>query len=405
MLFGMGSKKEEAYVDELEALLNSLFDKKAGSLGSKGSSIADQLARARVQFSDACKKFEEVNDEPEAEYFFIDNINFIKGQKLAYTKALRRILDDWTISSSAFPTLHAKYSQLLSGTDMFIKDVLRSNNNFKKVLRAYPDYLDLFKGSFSLIERLTESLRNELERTSSAFSEYNKLKRDLDGLNQLMDELSAAKQNMLDLTERIGSKAHADNAVLSPPDSIFESRKALSDINAEIVALRQRIADLTLPLDRVSKKFDHNAHRKRELNRFIENPAGSISLESDYNDFKTLLEEMRVQLDEEKIEGKNEPRVRSALSKLANADLYGMILQLRSLQEKHTSINEEIRLGEERLSRAKEAERNSMIVLESKDSLSKRISELDSRIEKSKEGVEMLFLEYYGKKLLIKINK
>ena len=201
MFFGGKPKPEAIGLSALDQFLNSLFDKKLAGMDSKASRAAKELASAKSRFGEACQKFEEVAAEPQLEYFFIDNVNFIKGQKLAYSKALRRIMADWDTSESSASTIHGKYSAILSNAERFVGEVLKANTNFKKVLQAYPGHLDRFKGSFSLIERLTESLRNELGKAAPALSEYRTISGNLSRLHSLKEEAEAIDRDTLQINE------------------------------------------------------------------------------------------------------------------------------------------------------------------------------------------------------------
>ena len=167
MLFGKGDKAEEVESGELDALLNSLFNRKIGSFGSKASGITKDLERARLQFGDACRKFDQLNAEPEVENIYIDTSAFVKSQKGFYSTALRRVIEDWEIFGAESSNAYNKYMMVLSNAERFINETLRTNSNFKKVLLSYPDHLDNFKKSFSLIERYRDNLKNELSRVEN----------------------------------------------------------------------------------------------------------------------------------------------------------------------------------------------------------------------------------------------
>lgn len=409
MLFGFGGrpKTEAVGLDMLDSLLSSLFDSKLKALEARGSRTVKELSSARGRFGEACQKFEGVADEPQLEYFFIDNVNFIKGQKLAYTKALRRIMAEWEIPDSGASTIYERYSAIASGAGRFIGEVLGANTNFKKVLQAYPGRLDLFKGSFSLIERLTESLRNELGRAAPALAEYRNINNQLSRLHSLKDEADAMRREML----QMGEAAHhgTESAESSEEQGILVGisgkRGELSEVNRESSLLHQRIARLTGALERPSKKFDHVVQRKRGLNQFIRDPIGSLNSGSDYGDFRALIDEMAKQVESGGIEAKNTVRIREAVAELIDADIYGMVEGYKRLGQRASSLQGEIKSLEDRLARLGDERKSSQRASESKESVGRRAAETAARMDGVKGEIERLFLEYYGRRISITVEQ
>ena len=407
MFFGGKPKPEAVELSALDQFLNSLFDKKLAGLDSKSSRTVKEFASAKSRFGEACQKFEEVAAEPQLEYFFIDNVNFIKGQKLAYSKALRRIIADWDTSESSASTIHGKYSAILSNAERFVGEVLKANTNFKKVLQAYPGHLDMFKGSFSLIERLTESLRNELGRAAPALSEYRTISGNLSRLHSLKEEAEAIGRDMLQINEAAKQNPESpesfDGQRIS--EAISAKQSTLSEISRESSVLHQRIMHLTAPLERPSKKYDHIEQKKKGLNLFIKDPIGSLNSESDYGILMSLINEMADKFESGGIETKDADKVRESVAELANADIYGMVGEYRLLQQKALAIHNEIKSLESSHARFREAMSNSKRASESKESMRRRAAEIGAKLETAKAEVECMFLAYYGKRISIVIGQ
>ncbi len=367
---------------------------------------ARELESARSRFADACGRFEAVSAEPQLEYFFIDNVNFIKGQKLAYSKALRRIIAEWGASDAASPTIHGRYSAVLSNAESFVNEVLRANTNFKKVLQAYPDHLDLFKGSFTLIERLTESLRGELNRAAPALSEYRNLSGKLSKLHSFNEEIEAIEG---DISNNVASGQDPGGAEAGEEQRISEEISAkqgeLAEIGRESSLLHQSITRLTGPLERPSKKFDHIVQRKRGLNAFIKEPFESLGSESDYNSFKELMNELSEQIDAGSIETKNAARLKESVAELLGANIYGMVSRYRLLAHDASSLRGAISALDGRIARLRDARNSSRKASEGKESMRRRASEAAARMEGVKAEVERLFLEYYNKRISIIIGQ
>ena len=402
MFFGGKPKPEAIDPNGLELLLNSSFDKKLSGLDSKASRTAKDLESAKSKFSDACQKFDEVTAEPQLEYFFIDNVNFIKGQKIAYSKALRRIISEWDPSDGTASTIHGRYSTILSNTERFREEVLRTNANFKKVLQAYPGHLDLFKGSFSLIERLTESLRNELGRTSPALSEYRTLNDKISKLHLLIEETESIKR---ELSQNEGAPKPVHGAMDAEVDRISKSisakQKELSETSGESSQMQQKIMHLVAPLERPSKKFDHIVQRKRGLNSFISSPIINLNSEADHSALINLLNEMKEKLDSGDIEEKNPERIKESIAELADSNIYAMVVKYKDLLQKVSFIRDEAQsLGAE-LAKLNEAKNSSRKASESKESMRRRATEIAANAASTKNEVERLFLEYYDKRISI----
>ncbi len=83
---------------------------------------------------------------------------------------------------------------------------------------------------------------------------------------------------------------------------------------------------LILPLERISKKFDHLSVRKTTLSEFIADSTSRINNEGDYQEFKQLLSELRKSINEDKVEAKNNTRINESISELIDSNLYGDIL-------------------------------------------------------------------------------
>lgn len=116
------------------------------------------------------------------------------------------------------------------------------------MLQAYPDHLDLFKGSFTLIERLTESLRGELNRAAPALSEYRNLSGKLSKLHSFNEEIEAIEG---DISNNVASGPDPGGAEAGEEQRISEEISAkqgeLAEIGRESSLLHQSITRLTGP--------------------------------------------------------------------------------------------------------------------------------------------------------------
>ena len=402
MLFGPSNKIEEIRLEKLDDALNIAFNGKLNNLEAKASRIIKDLSNVKAQFTEACDKFERLEAEPENENIYIDTASFVKSQKGYYSKTLKSLINEWGLYPDEPSNIHNKYDTILANTENFINGILQTNNRFKKVLYSYADHLDLFKKYFSMIERYRDSLKNEIARTENEFVEYNNLNEKIIELTSLMEEFQFINKNITSLNETIkfGNSDEKSNEQ-DVQNELLEKEKELSGLNQEISTLRNRITSSTLPLERPSRKLDHISSRKRQLHTFITDPISNINSEQDMNEFRVLLEELKKSVQAGTIDVKNNARTSDIASEILKIDLYGMITDLKTLQTKKNTLQDEIKFLQNIMSKLKETKNSSKKTAEEMDLMKKRQEELNSKIKHTKSGAESLFLQYYKKRLSI----
>lgn len=401
MLFGRGGKAEEIEFGQLEDLLNSSFDQKLKNFDAKNSSTIKELPRARLQFSEACRGFEELNVEPEIENYYINNANFIKTQKNFYSNALKRIVNDWDATTIEAPNVYSKYNLVLSNTEKFVNETLKTNNSFRQVLHSYAKYLDSFKKSFAFIERLRDSLKTGLDRMDRELSEYNILTDRIRKLVLLKEELELVNKTINEFSSG-GSPYQGDTASETEIlKSIGQKESELSNLNATNSNLHNKISAITVPLERPSRKLDHIATRKRQLYQFIADPINNLNDESDYKEFIVLVEELKKSVDSGVIDTKNNSKIAETISELLTTDLYSMIMTYKSHQKKESDLRAEIRVSRSILNKIKEDRYNSEKMIKDAELLKKRAIEIAKDTEIAKSTISKLFLEYYKKGISI----
>jgi chromosome segregation ATPase len=404
MLFGKGGRKaEEVKAEELEGYLDSLFDAKLGSLESRASNIVKELSRARLQFANSSKSFGELNAEPELEYFFIDNINFIKGQKLSYTKTLNRLIEEWTVErdDKSVTNRYAKYAQILSDADSFIKEVLKANNNFKKVLQSYPDHLDKFKSSFSLVERYTESLKNEISKNESLFTEYRIVSNGIHEMKKARERCISIDESIRTLGERASIKKEETNPEAEIQSRITEREAELSRLNGEISLLSAKISSAATAIERPARKFDHISGRKMQLHKFLENPLNSMNSEEDHREFISMLKLLKGSIEEGKIEAKNPQKLLEYVNELIDMDIYEKSQKITGLQHERSNATRdiaELRVQSEKYSVSRS---NSENAIKNIESLKAEAANCTAKANDAKAALEALFLRYYSKSISI----
>lgn len=405
MLFGRGGD-ERVSMDQLDGVLDASFNRKLGALENRASSITRDMERARSRFEGACSDFEKLNAEPEKRNMYINDMGVIKSQKQFYSNALKRITDTWEVSAQS-PNIYAKYNAILGNAQEFINETLKANKSFNSVLFSYSNHLDNLKRTFSTIERHAESLRNELNRVHEELSEYNSVSEGITKLKALQVELEAIRKGVGALSENVVSKEKGGtgNEEAEILDNISKARAELAGTNASISGLVNKITSVTMPLERPSRKLDHISPRKRPLLGFIEDPIGRIKNDSDYKEFTMLIEELRKSVDSGSIDAKNAAKTNEDISRLLNADIYAIMLQIDAMKGKRSGLEEIIRSLEISLERLRRDRGNSEKAVKDIESMKANMANLEAGVNIAKGQVEQLFMKHYNRKLLIVAGK
>jgi len=404
MFFGRGDNKtEDVKITALYGLLNSLFDAKLKNSGSRASRYVKELNDARHSYEKACKGFAAITADPHVENPYIDFTSTLKDQKNSYTITLIRILGDWNLAVPEGPNLYERYSKVLSRTEYFIEETLKANNKFKYVLYTYGNYFGDFKRSFALIERQRDLLKGELASVQDELSEYNILKGKIDTLGILGKELNTAKDMVNSLNESLTSaSSNSKEAEYIRLEGALDSQeKELQELNRKISEINVRVSQLTLPLERVSKKFDHLSIRKTTLSEFIADSTSRIKSETDYQEFRQLLSELKQSINEGKIEAKNNSRVKESISELLNSNLYVEISALRDLEGRRSELERSLKALRIDLSYIRQSKSSHEKVISEIHSLETGEKETMQRVKDVKAFIEKLFLEYYKKRIRI----
>ena len=404
MFFGRGDDKTEDVREEaLYGLLNSSLDAKLKNTGSRASRYVKELNDARKAYEKACKNFAAVTADPHVENPYIDFTSTLKDQKNSYTITLIRILGDWNPAIPEGQNIYERYSKVLSGTEYFIEETLKANNKFKYVLYTYGNHFGDFKKSFSIIERQRDLLKSELAGVQDELSEYNILKGKLDTLKLLGKELNTAKDMANSLNESLNSATsnskEAEEGRLKT--ALASQEKDLQELNRKISEINVRVSQLILPLERASKKFDHLSVRKTTLSEFITDPTSRINSESDYQEFRQLLAELKKSINEGKVEAKNNSRINESISGLLDSNLYVEIGELRALEGRRSELDRSVRMLRTDLSYIQQSKSSHEKVISEIHSLETGEKEMMQRIKDIKESIEKLFLEYYKKRIRI----
>ncbi len=397
-----GGDAAEVRQDELDALLNSAFDKKLKAIESRADACIGELARGREAYALACEAFENLEAEPDIENPYITNLSSLKEQKRAYSTALNRILRAWSMEVGSGPNMYEGYNATLLKAERFIEETLLVNSKFKQALYSYAEHMSGLKRAFSMIERQRDLLRGMLGRVNRELLEYNAVRERLVSLRMLIDEMklnSDTVESLAATTRPTGDQLSAEEGTLE--NEIAASERDLQRLNAEGSRLRAEMGRLMAPLERAARKFDHASGRKERLSDFIAEPEARMADRAGYEEFRRLLSEMEKALESGSVEIENSPKLKEALAMLMGSNLHGTISALRDLDVKRLELEGGIRRSRAALARlrdSRDSEKRTAAALESAMTHSKDAAEM---LDSTKRSVERLFLEYYDQKIKI----
>jgi len=402
MFFGRRETAERLPPDSLEELLDFLFGKRMTPLESRASGIADELRTAMEQFSEACSEFRELKAEPYTEDLWMPNINSIKSQKEQYAVALKEIANGTSLDVDASMDVYGRYRQLLANVEEMTNSVLRINAKFKPAFYCYSNYLGNFKKASAHIGRLTESLRNELDRRSPEYAQYSALRESILKLKLQGEELAALSGGVAALksNSRLTNDSGVEKTESETRARLSAKASELSVLGEEISRLSNRINLLTAPLERPSKKLDHLTIRKKSLYGFVSDPINMIRNESEWRDFIELVQELKKNVDSGSIEAKNTQELYNSISALLNSDILFMINSLKDLERKRLDLNAEGREFERILADLSSGRESVAKSLRQIEKMERDVAEITKSRESLRAEIEKGFASY-GKRISI----
>lgn len=404
MLFGK-SRPEEVDLDSLDGLLNALFEKKLGQLGTRAFSITSELHRSKESFIDACSRLEALDVAPYTEDLYNVNVNSIKTQKATYAKALKKVTAELSLDSGRGSNSYERYRNVLASVEKTAEEVMKTNAAFKHVMYCYSNHLGLFKKSFSTMERQRDDLRRELDNKFKEAEEYTSISSGIMRLKMEKEEITRLNLSLNALEESVEKRdknaLHREEAELS--EVILSKKAELSRMNKEITGISGNISMMTKALERPAKKFDHLSMRKKPLYPFIENPIASINSKSEYDEFMALLADLKKSLQDGTVDAKNKDSSIDSVSSLMNSNLLENIDLLKASQVRLSGAEEELRLLEQSLSDLRKGGESAAKATSKLADMKKETEGIKEAMSSSKAAVEKMFFDLYGKSILIRM--
>ncbi len=404
MLFGRGKQKdsEDVLVIHLVPLLNELFDRKLGSLEAKAHSIVVGIRASRDAFLEACSAFEASEAEPDREGLRNVSQTFINEQKKAYINALRRILSAEAAGES--DNIYNRYESELANIEYAKNEILKVNARFRLVLESYSNGLDMFRASFSSMERYAKALKAELTLRSREVGEYREILESIQKLVAFREELEEIRKASAD----IGGSAN--EARSSKEQEMSQVRMKISELGERLTAANKGISDiksrisLTMaPLAKATKKYEHGMQSKKVLSYYIENPVDTLfRATEEYGQFYKNVLSLKKEMESGKVDVKNRQQAIAAADFILSGTLSALIEEIGVLESSRKPIVDEM-AELERISRdISRAERGEAERIRSASDIIKEEENIRKAQKMLKGQIESLFERYY--KRLIKID-
>jgi DNA repair exonuclease SbcCD ATPase subunit len=399
MFFDRGNGgSQDVHLNEIRGMANRFLNQKLAQLEEKGSAITGGFGEYRKQFLSACVNLEKLNAEPDTEDIYIQNTSSLSSQKSAYAKSLMRIMEDYSEIAEA-ENVYRKYESVLSSMESIINSIMKSNNAFRLPFLAYSKYLGDFKKIFAGMERLTASLKMELERNRGKFMEYENIVEEVNKLLGLDAEISDMEDNIKRLESDSSAGASEDAGIIDIGKEISKKREELAQAREKLSSLSSRLTHTLSPLERIARKYDHEFGKKRRLSEMIKNPKAEIASESDYNEMILLVKDMESAINSGKIDVRNDEGIRAAISRVLSADIYPELLVMKDLKDKEIILSGEISSYERILIEAEKEKNRASHYGNVVYDMKRNLETMEKTRQAAKHEIERYFLAYYKKKV------
>lgn len=383
------------------SLLESQFEGRLGNLQVRAEPLVKDLARAQLDFYRLCDDLAKLDAEPYVEDLWMPNIDSIKAKKGSYATAIRQMMSEAVLDMDMALNIYYRYSAVLLSVDNSINKILKSNATYKTVLYCYSKYMRPFKSIFSNIDVLRERLRRELNAHEKEAAEYVSLKEAISRFALHLAEIKGFEDSARSLEGMLNSKSAADTQNTGVHKDLEMHKLKLSETNRKISDLSDRISLLTMPLGRASRKLDHSSVRKRHLGEFISDPIKSISSESDYKEFRSMLQELKESVEKGIIEVKNGEELLGSVSVALDSDIYSMVKELESARQERSLIESGIGTLEATISDMHKSRLNSEKLRQDLSLAEEKGRASIGLKDSEKKEIERLFLAYYKKPIEI----
>lgn len=397
-IFGRNNYEEKVGKDNVDQFIGTRFDEKTRGSVAKAQAMISKAENIRKEFIVACEEFGALSKEPDTDYSVVTSINYLKGSKNSYSRAMISVAGI-SINSIKGKTEYEKCATSLSNLEDMIKEVLTTNASFKHVLKGYSNHLGSFKRSFSDLEDLSNKIKNELGKRSKEFDEYKSIAAVIERLGSLESEKKVLMERSNMLESGLDDPIVLDKETL---EEIEERKKKIQGLDKEITELQFNIESNIKQIERASRKYDYLPGKKLSLIKVVTDPI-SIMLDNafDYRLFAEEIRSLEKELEEGRITVKNGDSLSAPIKRILNGDIKAVMDELsEKLKEKST-----LSRGLDELER--EVLKVSKVIKDRKereDDINRmriRIEEILKEEEETKREIEELSLRYYGRRIMI----
>lgn len=398
-----GREPDNVRPDALEALLNSAFEKELGQFDERMSKLVTQLKEAFAQFAASVEEFKKVKGNPDVEDMYGASPSSIAAQKESYARTLGRTAAVTIEPKGDAANSYERYRPIFESASAAANEILGANFRFKQVMYGYAGHLSGLKASYSSIERHVSAMGLEFSQRSGDLASYNELKGRISRLESDIQELAGLAGAMAALE---GMAAGSDGDAARTAESGMRARlegkaRELEEQRRRNAFIRDRITQLTLPLERASKKFDHVSGAKRSLSKFVSDPAGTITSDLEYAAFTAMAKNMQRSISSGEIALKSAEETNERINELLNSDLYGIITELRAAAAVELELERECKSLDSELAGLRGASESMARSREELEAMARRGEALESSISEGKRAIEGLFLRRYSMRIRI----
>ncbi|MCL5404638.1 MAG: hypothetical protein M1125_02245 [Candidatus Marsarchaeota archaeon] len=405
MLFRKPEEEREVQIGELEGFFREMFERESEKAVKRAEQVEPHITHGLHMFEKAAEALAEYNGEPDEEFIGRASISSAKEQKSHYTDALQKALASL---AAELKDAHAgtRYETMLRKKDIyteFVSKVLSLNSSFKLAVLGYSERMGDFKKSFSVIEKNLKALESELGFGSEAFRQYESAIGHVQALLGGMENIRlASMQN--DYTQKDAATASSsdierDRSALE--GKIREISAKISDCEKRSKSISAEMELLLLPIERVSRKYDHSIPSKEGIGQYIADPVSKLASELSYSNFVSLLNDMRKKIEQGSIEIKNKEDVLSQISLILNTNLSDMAYQAMKLESEKAELSEQLKSYDIELHKVHAQKSSTDSLIRERETAAKRLSYTKAEAEQRKLTIERLAYDLYKVRLKI----
>ncbi len=406
MLFGRREETLEVSADRLEAFQRELFEHDTERTVSQGANSLNRLQKGLDLFSHAIETLSSHTGTPDEEYIGRTSVGVASDQKRNYEMALRNALASLReeLARNDDETRYERLQREKLSFESFISKLLSINSNFKLVVLGYSAQMGAFKKAFAAIEKGVKEFGIALEKGAEQLKQYDALNSRIARFQALREELRAISDTTANASDAEVSAREKESASASA--SQVETKRTELSRKMSVVAshadrLSSSLGDLLLPIERASRKFDHDAKKGPKLGDYVTDPYSKSWNVTERAEFQTLLKDLRKSVMDGKVDMKNSEGIAAHIDLIMESDIAGLVGEIKAIRAEQDSIKEEIRSCEDEIRMLLSRASSSDSVLAERAKMLENKSKLEAEANSAMLEISKLFYEIYKKQIKI----